>query len=86
MQKRNPLDEVILRVGKQLEGMGAKPGEPVPVPFGYERASARDRARRVYGMSPQERQREMERVGLGEMLKLARTHQKAQRGFRPPGR
>lgn len=79
MPERNPLYNVALRVAERLKGMEPPKGASLPVPFGMETVSSRDLAVRTFGrhgMTRQEREKELQTVGLEEMLQRAVTYQK----------
>lgn len=95
--ERNPFFESFLKVGKQLDTMGLKPGQPPPVPFGEEKLTARDTANRLFGSNadPEYTRRHIEKAiaestdkgkTTQELLALARTAEKAKGAIRPPTR
>ena len=78
MPERNPFYNVALRVAERLKGMEPPKGSEEPVPFGMEKVSQRDLAVRTYGpkgMTRQEREKELQAVGLDEMLRRAGAYQ-----------
>lgn len=79
MPKQNEVYEVALQVAAELKSLDREARDKPGIPFGMETLSARDHARRVFKqMSPEERRRELERVGMEEMVKLARTYRRGQ--------
>ena len=86
MAKRNIFHEAALELADEMRRMRGD-GSPA-VPFGKEKLSARDHAVRVFGprgMTNEQRQQELDRIGVGEMLKLAETYSKAAPLPRPSG-
>lgn len=75
MAKLNIFHEVALELADEIKRMRGS-GEP-EVSFGKEKLSAHDHAVRVFGprgMTREQRQAELERIGLNEMMKLAKTY------------
>lgn len=87
MAERNIFHEAALELAQEIKQMRGA-GRPA-VPFGKERLSARDHAVRVFGphgMTREQRQVELERIGLDEMVGLAQTYSKVAPLPRPTGR
>ncbi|MCH7988715.1 MAG: hypothetical protein IID46_06120, partial [Planctomycetes bacterium] len=69
---RNIMDEIALEVSAEISSLRPK-GQPTAVPMGQERLSARDYANRVFKMSPEQRQQELQGLSPKEMMALVET-------------